>query len=169
MLAQQSQQLMANYEDWDDNEFSDEEMKRLLRKAEQRLHKNAGLSTDDTRAVALQRSAALWTLLWPYLSWADYFPSIPKLDPQPIAQPYIISINGVARTDHRRLVKDEDRRLSNSVTLMKDPVTVREKATMVGAFVSPYCRLWREYPNFAWRRYFNPVLGIALPFLRVIT
>jgi hypothetical protein len=63
MLAQQSQQLMANYEDWDDNEFSDEEMKRLLRKAEQRLHKNAGLSTDDTRAVALQRSAALWTLL----------------------------------------------------------------------------------------------------------
>lgn len=59
MVPRKSPQMLAKHDEWDEDELSDGQMKRLLRKAEQRLHENAGPSTHDTEAVALQRYLAI--------------------------------------------------------------------------------------------------------------
>jgi len=63
MSPQQMPRLLAENDDWDENELSDEQMKRLLQQAEQRLLENAGLNTDSTEIAALQKYVAKRPLL----------------------------------------------------------------------------------------------------------
>lgn len=71
---------------------------------------------------------------------ADHLFSVFKLNPGFIAQPYIASINGVARADPCRLLSDKDRRLSNKVKTVEDPVKLKEKAAKVSrSILLDYC------------------------------
>lgn len=63
MLPQQSPRKLADHDDGNENDLSDEEIKRLLQKAERRLHGNAGLTSYNTEAVALQEYVAIESLL----------------------------------------------------------------------------------------------------------
>ncbi|CAF9939267.1 MAG: hypothetical protein ALECFALPRED_008055 [Alectoria fallacina] len=97
-------------EGWDQHELS--EMKSLLQRAEQRM-------TELNPASK-------------HMMKATNFCKLPKLNPEPIAQPYITSTDGIARADRTRLVDDKDRqitarRIENSVS-MKEKIN-KEKST----------------------------------------
>lgn len=55
------------------------------------------------------------------------------LNPGPIAQPYIISTDGIARADRTRLVDTKDRQIT--ARRVEDSVKVQERINKVGDFV----------------------------------
>ncbi|KAL2037028.1 hypothetical protein N7G274_010313 [Stereocaulon virgatum] len=99
-----SQHDLAMQDDCEKDDLSDGQIKSLLQRADLRLR-----TTESTKKHNLEASR------------------IPKLDPGGIAQPYIVSTNGVARADPKRLVGRQDRRLSNTVRRVDDPFKMMER------------------------------------------
>ena len=77
--------------------------------------------------------------------WISY--RISKLDTGVITQPYISTIDGIARTDSSRLLSSQDRGLSNNARRVEDPVKRKERLVNVSCdhatFLFP-C-LWWDY------------------------
>ena len=61
---------------------------------------------------------------------SDLPPRLPKLDPGPIAQPYITSTDGIARADRTRLINDKDRQIT--ARRVEDSAKVKERTEKVG-------------------------------------
>ena len=60
----------------------------------------------------------------------NFPPRLPKLNPRPIAQPYITSTDGIARADRTRLVDDKDRQIT--ARRIEKSVSMKEKINKVG-------------------------------------
>ena len=71
---------------------------------------------------------------------ADYDYRLLKLNVGPIAQPYVSTTVGIARVDRCRLLSEEDRRASNQIRRVEDPIKIKESAKKVGRFIF-YCSL----------------------------
>ena len=57
-------------------------------------------------------------------------PRLPKLNPGPIALPYITSTDGIARADQTRLVHDRDRQIT--LRRVEEAAKVKERLKKVG-------------------------------------
>ncbi|KAF2490559.1 rRNA-processing protein FCF2 [Lophium mytilinum] len=91
-----------------DEELSDEQVHELLRQAETRMR--------EAQELAHQASDS-----------ADAVYRLPKLDPGVIVQPYIQTVDGVARVDPSRLVNDDDRSKANAVRKVEDPLKIKKR------------------------------------------
>ncbi|MCJ1276893.1 hypothetical protein MMC21_004700 [Puttea exsequens] len=92
-------------DDWDEEALDDEQIKVLLRQAEQRLG-----TLDDQHGAVTNSSAVV---------------KIHRLNPGSIPQPYIASAQGVARADRRRLAPAQDRQMADTVRQVENPVIIR--------------------------------------------
>ena len=110
----------------------------------------------------------VWRLI--LLCYESDFPlRSPKLNPGPIAQPYITSTAGIARADRNRLVNDKDRQIA--ACRVEGPVKVKTRIKNVGNLAClPFFRLWRKYiSKISWRRITSPVLGTRSALLIVLS
>ena len=112
-------------EGWDRDELS--EMKSLLQQAEQRLRKPELASKHTIETISLY---VYMRRLKPLCTGSDVPTRLPKLNPGPITQPYIISTGGIARADRTRLVDDGDWNLA--ARRVDDPVKVKKITKKVG-------------------------------------
>ncbi|KAL9123709.1 MAG: hypothetical protein Q9217_006889 [Psora testacea] len=94
---------------------SDEEITQLLQRAERRLRRLEAFGKDvEPEEVMLSPSQN-----------GVVFPRIPKLKARSLDQPYITSINGVARADAHRLHKNTDGKAAGNFQRMGDSVQMR--------------------------------------------
>lgn len=89
--------------------LSDEQIYELLRNAEHRRRGQVVASSPQNAVQSINRNTTLGT--------------------GKIAQPYVVTKNGIAHADTPRLLSDKDRQLAGKVRRVEDPAKVREKAT----------------------------------------
>ena len=112
-------------EAWDQDELS--EMKSLLQRAEQRIRKLNPASKYATKTTTSSKYARPLIISCHRL---NFLPRLPKLNPGPIAKPYIDSIHSIARTDRTRLATSKDRQIT--ARRVEDPKKVKERIKEVG-------------------------------------
>lgn len=76
-------------------------------------------------------------------------------------QPYINTINGVARADSRRMLSDEDRQKNDLVRRVEDPVMVKQETKKVSKHIFLFLSspLMRIFPYLLDAGNKDPVLG----------
>jgi len=89
-----------------DEDFSDEQLRSLLKDAEQRLKAVKGRRNDQ----------------------GDALHGIPKIDLGKSVTSYIQKTSQGAQVDPSHLVKPEERKLANGIRRVEDPVAVKAKA-----------------------------------------
>ncbi|KAI9677579.1 MAG: hypothetical protein M1817_006533 [Caeruleum heppii] len=105
------------------NDFFNDEMRQLLKEAEQRL-----LASSDGIDLDLRESDN--SLSKSDMAAAnDTAPSfrLPKLRSAPVAQPYINAIGDMAHVDSSSLIDLKQRKLAHGIRTIEDPVQVRER------------------------------------------
>ncbi|MCJ1265268.1 hypothetical protein MMC22_005143 [Lobaria immixta] len=107
--------------DTDRDEFSNDGIKKLLQSAEQRLKQATSLEPSPRPIKPASFSAN---------SQAASAYKLRRLNTGHLIQPYITSANGRARADPSRLISQEDRKLSEQVKKVEDPLKLKEKTTV---------------------------------------
>ena len=90
-------------------DLSDEQIYVLLEKAKSRAQEKSNSTKESVQSI----------------------PNLPKLDTGDLPQPYVRSIGDIAHADPSRLVRKEDRDLSNRARKVKDPLTVKKQLAEV--------------------------------------
>lgn len=130
---------LANVSVSEEDDLSDEQMQELLTQAAQRLQQTTALKlSEDTKAQF----------------------KFPKLSTGEIAKSYISSKGEVAHLDSSRLLQEKDRKLSNQVRKVDDPVVLRQKTAKVRISSPTFRSLAYEedIPNFLLERSSGTVL-----------
>ncbi len=118
---------MAISERWDQDELS--EMMSLLQRAAQRMR---NLDPDSKHTMRNSDSEKYYGGSTSH-DESNLQTRLHKLNPGPIAQPYIISAHGIARADQIRLVDEKDRH--STAHRLEDPVVMKKRAKKVREFV----------------------------------
>ncbi|KAL9122985.1 MAG: hypothetical protein Q9187_000469 [Circinaria calcarea] len=96
-----------------DCDFTDEQIKQLLRNAETRLK-----SSEDSKTEVIGTASP---------NSINSLVGFPRLDPGKITKPYVASLGDIARADSVRLLDEQARQLSNMARRVEDPVPVKIK------------------------------------------
>jgi hypothetical protein len=97
-----------------EEELSDEQMQEMLAQAARRRQENASIALLDKGDK----------------DKANQF-NFPKLNTGEMIQPYVSNAGDVATVDRSRLLSDHDRKLSNQIRKVDDPVAVKKKTIEV--------------------------------------
>ncbi|MCJ1375534.1 hypothetical protein MMC20_006771 [Loxospora ochrophaea] len=118
MTAQHSlMALPSPLQPQDDDGLTDEEIKKLLKDAEDRLRACPPSSAAVASRPLLTRGTA-----------ATPSAKLTKLHIGNIAQPYVASRGGIARADATRLLDDRERQLAGKFQNVEDPTTAKQKS-----------------------------------------
>ncbi|KAG9660425.1 rRNA-processing protein FCF2, partial [Aureobasidium melanogenum] len=93
-----------------EEELSDEQMQEMLAQAARRRKENASVTLFDKDDK----------------DKANQF-NFPKLNTGEMVQPYVSNAGDVATVDRSRLLAEQDRKLSNQIRKVEDPVAVKKK------------------------------------------
>ncbi|KAI5197823.1 rRNA-processing protein FCF2 [Aureobasidium subglaciale] len=92
-----------------EEELSDEQMQEMLAQAAQRRKQNASVALFDKGDDK-----------------ANQF-NLPKLNTGEMVQPYVSNAGDIATVDRSRLLAEQDRKLSNQIRKVEDPVAIKKK------------------------------------------
>lgn len=93
-----------------EEDLSDEQMQEMLAQAARRRKENASVALFDKDDK----------------DKASQF-NFPKLNTGEMVQPYVSNSGDVATVDRSRLLAEQDRKLSNQIRKVEDPVAVKKK------------------------------------------
>ena len=119
-----------------EEELSDEQMQEMLAQAARRRKEDASVALFDKDDK----------------DKANQF-NFPKLNTGEMVQPYVSNAGDVATVDRSRLLAEQDRKLSNQIRKVEDPVAVKKKMLEVClySFISLHSlplAYEENYPNF---------------------
>ena len=97
---------------FNEDDLSDEQIYALLQRAKSRLQEKSTITTRGKGSV-------------------KNLPNLPKLDVGTLPQPYVRSIGEIACADPARLLRKEDRDLSNRIRKVEDPLVVKKQLAEV--------------------------------------
>lgn len=117
-----------------EEDLSDEQMQEMLAQAAKRRQENASVALADDEAKSNRFN-------------------FPKLNTGEMVQPYVSNKGDVAKVDSSRLLAQQDRKLSNQIRKVEDPVAVKKQMLEVRTLITlhpPFTPLAYEenYPNF---------------------
>ena len=143
-----------------EEDLSDEQLHQLLKDAEQRLKaaKTNALSLPPPHQRSSQSPAQPQSILLTLL------PSIPTVFSNKSITPYIKSTSQGAQVDSTLLVSEQQRKASNGIRVVEDPVAIKNKtATVCNTFstILQMSSMRKIYSNFTDAE-FGPVLGTSL-------
>ena len=95
-----------------EDDLSDEQIYVLLQRAKSRLQEKCTITTREKGSV-------------------KNLPNLPKLDVGTLPPPYVRSIGEIAYADPARLLRKEDRDLSNRIRKVEDPLVVKKQLAEV--------------------------------------
>jgi hypothetical protein len=127
-----------------EEDLSDEQMQEMLAQAAKRRQEKASVALfdkDDKDKV-------------------NQF-NFPKLNTGGMVQPYVSNAGDVATVDRSRLLSEQDRKLSNQIRKVEDPVAFKKKTLEVRSdisFLSHPLAYEENYPNFLLTRNQGTVL-----------
>ena len=116
-----------------DEDLSDEQVRQLLKDAEERLRIRKGLGPKSSSLDTLQNRyapKAVPTVL-DILLLTQASSSIPRLASQKTIEPYVKTTDQGASVDRSHLVTAEQRKSANGIRVVEDPVIVKAKAAKV--------------------------------------
>ena len=127
-----------------EEELSDEQMQEMLAQAAKRRQEKASVALFDKDDK----------------DKANQF-NFPKLNTGEMVQPYVSNGGDVATVDRSRLLAEQDRKLSNQIRKVEDPVAIKKKTLEVclQSFLTFTSLAYEEnYPNFSLTRNQGTVL-----------
>jgi len=118
-----------------DEDLSDEQLRQLLKDAEQRLRKRGKQQSQVSSLSRVQTRYASIANHPPRIGRAYYrqqnFSSIPKIASTTPTEPYVKTTPQGAQVDRSHLVTLKERKLANGMRVVEDPVAIKEKAIKV--------------------------------------
>jgi hypothetical protein len=127
-----------------EEDLSDEQMQEMLAQAAKRRQEKASVALFDKDDK----------------DKANQF-NFPKLNTGEMVQPYVSNAGDVATVDRSRLLSEQDRKLSNQIRKVEDPVAFKKKTLEVRSdisFLSHSLAYEENYPNFSLTRNQGTVL-----------
>ena len=127
-----------------EEELSDEQMQEMLAQAAKRRQEKASVALFDKDDK----------------DKANQF-NFPKLNTGEMVQPYVSNAGDVATVDRSRLLSEQDRKLSNQIRKVEDPVAFKKKTLEVRSDIPLllHSLAYEEnYPNFSLTRNQGTVL-----------
>lgn len=148
----------------EENEVTDEELRLLLRRAEERMKvvRPAGEAVDDAPSQespstsVMNGSIPKYALPSLHLRHSADIQNFTRLKTGVIDQPYITSRHGLARADPGRLLDNHTRRLSDQSKRVENPVNAREQIIKV------CCAYNTTLPSTSMRKIFPIVLTLRI-------
>ena len=122
-----------------EEELSDEQMQEMLAQAARRRKENASSVAPVDKDDGVVKAGQF---------------KFPKLNTGEMVQPYVSDAGDVATVDRSRLLGEQDRKLSNQIRKVEDPVAVKKKMLEVccplPSILPPFTHFAYEenYPNF---------------------
>lgn len=117
-----------------DGDLSDEQLKQLLKDAEQRLKEAKANNSLHGPVSALQRYALDSTPFHLQQELSNMAVRIPKVASSKPVIPYVSASTHGAHVDPSYLVNARDRKLSSGPRTVQDPMEIKAKATQVSPF-----------------------------------
>jgi len=122
-----------------DEELSNEQLRQLLKDAEQRLKcaKQSNAQSQIVSLSTLQKRYAHWAgiLLFFWVLFLTHSHSISKPTSEKPIVPYVTTTEKGAHVDPSHFVGESDRKLANGIRKVQDPVTIRADSAQVCGFI----------------------------------
>lgn len=113
-----------------DQDLSDEQVKQLLKDAEQRLRNKAKQRLSISTSSLKSRYVFKLLASRKSLTDLDLF-SLPKIAVENSIKPYIIASENGPQVDRSHLVTQEQRRQANGIRIVEDPIAIKKRAEEV--------------------------------------
>src|SRR6187402_963629 len=119
------------------DDLSDEQLKQLLKDAEQRLRNKGKQQTQVSTVTSLGNRYVLHIYIiilckrLPFLLLTHIISSIPKIAVEKSIEPYIKQTEHGPQVDPAHLVTEEQRKQANGIRVVEDPIAIKKRAAEV--------------------------------------